>query len=160
MRDWRRTTEEIEIYDFPEDCQLAIGEHLEMYNLGSILDNPTMSIKVVSYNLKRGLFSRKPKMVESYLALTPAWLVWTVSTDGRPPTPISAQLVDIHIEDYLESSFFALVEDNGVSVTGKLTGHIGEGGLEQVSMFIGLGEEPAAEEFKEALKEAIQKTRR
>ena len=160
MRDWKRNTEEILLPDLPADCQEAIEKHTEAYNLGDILDQPTMVIKIVSNKLKKGLFSGKPKLVESYVALTPAWLVWTVSTDGDPPAVMSAKFAEIIAEDYLESGHYALIQDNGFSITGKLTGLVGTEGQQQSSMFIGLGEEPAAVEFKASFIGAIQNSRR
>ena len=160
MRDWRRTTEEISLSDLPADCLAAIESHIEAYHLGDILSQPLMVIKIVSNKLKKRLFSGKPKLVESFVTLTPAWLVWTVSTDGDPPTALSAQLTEISIEDYLESSFYALVQDNGVSITGALTGQFGSEGQQHVSMFIGLGDQPSADKFKTALREIIRSTRK
>ncbi|MEN8241666.1 MAG: hypothetical protein ABFS17_07075 [Chloroflexota bacterium] len=160
MRDWNRTSEEISLSDLPADCQAVIEKHTEAYNLGDILDQPVMVIKIISNKLKKGLFSGKPKLVESYAALTPGWLVWTVSTDGDPPTALSAQLTEIVVEDYLESSFYALVQDNGFSITGILTGLVGTDGQQQSSMFIGLGDDPDGDKFKAAFIEAIQNSRR
>lgn len=160
MRDWYRTIEEIEMSDLPADCLTAVGIHLERYNLGEVLSQPTMVIRVVSNNIRKSLFRRKPKVVESYVVLTQLWLVWTVSTDGELPAVISAKLVDIHIEDYLENPHYALVRDNGLLIDGKLTGQVGMEGEEQVSMFIGLGDGPVAEQFKAVLWEAYKKSRR
>ena len=160
MKEWNRTTEEISLSKLPAACQAAIDAHLERFNLGKILEQPTMGIKVVSNKIKKRLFSGIPNQVESYVFLTHEWLVWTVSTGGDAPTVISAKLENITVEDYANGPNYALIQDNGAFITGKLTGMVGTEGQEQVSMFIGWGEEPDAENFKEALMKAIEKTRR
>lgn len=50
--------------------------------------------------------------------------------------------------------------DRGFHVKGNFTGQVGMHGRQQVSIFIGLGEERAAKAFGEALRDAIANTRR
>jgi hypothetical protein len=160
MREWVRITEKFDLANLPEECKAAIDEHSRAHNLSPDLERAVMGIKVNSHKIKKGPFTRKPKAVESFVFLTSEWLVWTISTDGDSPVAVSARLAEIFVEDYALSPNFELFQDNGISITGKLTGKVGLQGQEQVSIFIGLGEEPSAEKFRIALFEAVEKSRR
>ena len=62
--------------------------------------------------------------------------------------------------DYAESPFYKQIPDTGVFVEGILTGQVGTHGSQTVSMFIGLGEESAAAQFKRTLLDQVQRTRK
>lgn len=148
MREYQRNSTEISLSSLPADCRSALEEHIETHKLKLNLETATLCLKVESQKIKKGLFSGgTPKEVESYILLLPGWLLWTVSTEGGPPTAISARLEDLRFENYADSPSYKLIEDDGLMVTGKLTGMVGTQGQEAVSMFIGLGVGPAAEKF-------------
>lgn len=151
MREWKRTSTEIVLEALPADCRAAFEAHIKKYNLNLTLDKPVMCLKTVSSKIKKGLFSGPgPKATESYIVLLPEWLLWTVSAEGGPPNALSAFRKELSFENYADTPNYSLIQDNGLMVTGKLTGMIGMQGQEHVSMFIGLGDEPVAEKFRAA----------
>jgi hypothetical protein len=153
MREWNRTSEEISLANLPPDCREALEAHIAAHHLELQLENPVSCLKTVSHSVKKRLFSGGiPKQTESFILLFPQWLIWTVSADGGPPTALSARRSDIHFENYTESPSFRMIQDGGLTVTGKLTGRIGMQGQEQMTVFIGLGDQPAAEKFMDALR--------
>jgi hypothetical protein len=98
--------------------------------------------------------------VTSYAILTPTWLVYAVTDPAGVTSAMSVKLEDATVEDYALSPFYAKIPDRGFHVKGNFTGQVGMLGRQQVSIFIGLGEERAAKAFGEALIDAIANTRR
>jgi hypothetical protein len=157
MGEWNRSTRECRLDDMTPELNTAIQAHIESYNLGSILDDYRMCIETVSQKKKKGLFGGGgDQSVLAAVILTPAWLVWAVLGDKSGAAALSARLDELVVEDYASTPRYKLLPDTGIEVTGVFTGRVGMEGNQQVSMFIGLGEEPAALQFKDALMRAIQ----
>ena len=58
---------------------------------------------------------------------------------------------DVRVEDYEKTEMFKMIQDTGLNVFGfKIAGDLG-------SVFIGLDPEPAAQKFRDLLKDAIGK---
>ena len=160
MGDWNRTTRECRLEDFNPEVNAAIQKHIEQHNLGSILRDSLMCIETTSESKKKGLFGLgRAKVVVNHAILTPAWLVWVVTSDNDS-TALSARIQDIVVTDYAQSPYYKHLPDTGFFVEGILTGRVGMQGSQSVSMFIGLGEEPAAAQFKRALLDQVQRTRK
>jgi hypothetical protein len=67
---------------------------------------------------------------------------------------LSARLAEIEVRDYENSSSYEKREDEGLELAGPANG-----GMKKGTYFIGLGFEPAAVEFRQILKEAVQKAK-
>jgi hypothetical protein len=160
MGEWNRSTRECRLEDLSPAVNAAIQKHLEQYNLGSILNDALLCVETTSESKKKGLFGLgRAEVVLVHAVLTPAWLVWVVTT-GSASTALSARIQDIVVTDYADSPSFKLLPDTGVQVEGILTGHVGMHGNQTVGMFIGLGEESAALRFKRTLSDLVRQTRR
>lgn len=157
MGEWNRSTRECTLDGITPELNVAIQAHIESYNLGSILNDYRTCIETVSQKKKKGLFSgRGDQSVLVVVILTPVWLVWAVRGDRSGAATLSARLDELVVEDYASTPGYKLLPDTGIELTGVFTGRVGMEGNQRVSMFIGLGEEPAALEFKEALMRTIQ----
>jgi hypothetical protein len=130
----------------------AIKSHVEQYNLGAILSDALLAIETKSDKVKKGLFGKDETVVIDAV-LTPRWLVWAVKDGKGDISVLSVRLADIVVTDYAKSKMAQLVQDTGVEVTGTFTGLSLEG---PGTMFIGLGNEPAAKKFQDALIKAVQ----
>ncbi len=156
MGDWKRTTRECSLNDFPPEVTAAITKHIEQYNLGPILSDAMMCIETKNEKIKKGLFGGA-ELVVTDLALTPRWLVWVVKDGKGVASAISTRLADIVVTDYAKSKMAQLNLDTGVEVTGEFTSMANNIPSEQRgSIFIGLGSEPAAKKFQEKLIKAVQ----
>jgi hypothetical protein len=159
--DWNRSTFECKYEILPEDIRTEIQKHLEIFNLGLITSNYLTCIKTTSEKKKKGLFSGGGnKLLISYVILTPTWLIYATSGDKSGIGILSAQLKDLNITDFKDSPEFQILKDTGLYITGIFTGKTGIHGDPRVSTFIPLGEEPAADQFKERLMQAYQSTRK
>ncbi len=82
--------------------------------------------------------------------VTPSRLIWAAAGEKRGTTALWAKLRDAEIEDYAQSPFATRIPDTGINVFGNISGF-----SERASAFIGLGDSPATEQFKQALEQAI-----
>ena len=62
---------------------------------------------------------------------------------------LSAQLQNLRVEDYEKTNMYKMIQDTGLNVFGFQTAD------DLGSVFIGLGSEPAAQKFRDMLKEAM-----
>lgn len=132
------------------DLSTAIRAHINKYELIDAEASALMCCETVSTKLKKRPFGGKPEVILTGVLLSPQWLIWASGKEGETPGVLSARLRDIHVQDYERSDMYRLVADSGINIHGSLTG-----GIQPVSAFIGLGPEPAAQEFRAALKEAL-----
>ena len=123
----------------------AVNQHIERYNLGAILTDALLCVQTDSEKIKKGLFGGS-EIVYTGAVVTPHWLIWVVSGTKTQSAVLSAQLRDVTVQDYAQSSFAKLIADSGLNVSGRFT-DVSENG----AAFIGLDEGPAAVKFKEAV---------
>lgn len=143
MSDWKRTTKELGFENLRPELLQAINGHIEKYNLGEILSDALMCVQTDSEKIKKGLFGGA-EVVYAGAVVTPRWLVWATSGTKTQTSASSAQLNDVTIQDYAESSFAKLIADTGLNVSGRFTDV-----SENSTTFIGLDEGVAGEKFKE-----------
>ena len=156
MGDYNRSTKEITLESMPPEFKAALDAHIEMYELGSILDDAVMCIESTSEKIKKGLFSGPgAKIVKAVDIITPRWLVQVIKADNEAAFARSAQLTDITVSDYEKSQFYAMLPDTGLNVSGKFTDE-----PENSSSFIGLGKDSAGERFKSTLIAAVQEAKK
>lgn len=114
-----------------------------------LLADAVAGCETASRALKRGFAARllnAPKEQLCGMLLTPAWLIWATKPDDGSPFVVAVRLADAEVKDYVKQPDFELVPDEGVQVFGFI-GHSSERG----TVFLGLGEDPDGQAFKEKL---------
>jgi hypothetical protein len=152
MGDYLRITRETPLDSLNPSLLSAIRAHVEKYELGDIATSALMCCETTSTKHKKGLFGGKAETVLTGVILTPQWLIWATAKDDESPAVLSARLRDIQVQDYEKSGMHKMIPDTGLNVSGLRMDAVDLG-----SAFIGLGSEPAAEEFRIKLKEALAK---
>lgn len=150
MSDWKRTTQEVSFESLLSELIAAINKHIEQYNLGPILSDSIICIQTDSVKAKKGLFGRE-ETVYTGAVITPRWLVWATSGTKTETTVLSAQLIDIVVQDYAQTEFAKMIPDSGISVTGKFTDV-----AENSTAFIGLDGNTTGNKFKNMVIKAVQ----
>ena len=89
-------------------------------------------------------------MIQTGIILTPRWLIWATGKENEFPGVLAAKLGDLRVQDYEKSDMYRMIQDSGINISGLHTGTADLG-----SAFIPLGSEPAAQRFRDLLKEAI-----
>lgn len=154
MSDWKRTTKELGFENLRPELLQAINGHIEKYNLGEILSDALMCVQTDSEKIKKGLFGGA-EVVYAGAVVTPRWLVWATSGTKTQTSASSAQLNDVTIQDYAESSFANMIPDSGLNVSGRFT-DASDNGL----IFIGLDDNAAGAKFKEIALQTAQEAKR
>jgi hypothetical protein len=154
VSEWKRRTKEIPFESLPSEMVSSIYHHLEQHNLGPILSEVLICIQIDSEKVKKGPFGGT-ETVQVGAVVTPRWLVWAISETKKQTAVLSAQLINITIQDYAQTSFAKLVPDSGIEVSGLFTDS-----NENVSAFIGLDESVTAIIFKEIIIKAAQEAKK
>lgn len=150
MADWKRTTREVPFDELPLDMTGEVRQHLEKYNLGPILSDLLMCIRTDSEKVKKGLFGTV-ETAHTGSIVTPHWVLWATSGTKMKTAVLCAQLKDVVIQDYAQTSFMRMIPDSGINVTGKFTDV-----SENISAFLGLEDNAAGNKFKEIVIRAAQ----
>ena len=145
MSDWKRKTQEVSFESLLSEMIAAINKHIEQYNLGFNHVHPDCFCEN-----EKSLFDRE-ETVCTGAVVTPRWLVWGTSGTKTETTVLSAQLIDIVVQDYSQSQFAKLIPDSEMNATGKFTDV-----SENSTAFIGLGEGATGNIFKETVVKAVQ----
>jgi hypothetical protein len=119
--------------------------------LEGLLKNILMCCETISTKEKKSLFGRKTEVEMVGVILTSKWLIWAGGKESEKAGALSAKLQDLRVEDYEKSSMYKMIQDTGLNVFGFQTAN------DLGSIFIGLGSEPAAQKFRDMLKEEIAK---
>ncbi len=153
MGDYNRSTREIAVQEISTEITQAIQKYIELHNLGNILDGVSNCIVSTSEKQKKGLFGSGPgpKLLIQTAILTSRWLILADRVDQNALYIKSMQLKDIVVEDYEKSSFYAIIPDTGINVTGMFTD-----ASEKGTIFLPLGKDTAGDKFKEALIKSVQ----
>jgi hypothetical protein len=150
MSDWKRSTKEIPFESLPPQMVAAINQHIEQYNHGAILADTLMCLQTDSEKVKKGLFG-KAEVVQVGAVVTPRWLVWAIHGTKTQAAVLSAQLINITVQDYAQTPFAKMISDSGIEVSGMFTD-----ASESASAFIGLEENAAGDKFRETMIKAAQ----
>ena len=150
MSDWKRITKEISFDKLPSQMVSAIHHHIEQHNLGPILSDVLICIQTDSEKVKKSLFGGT-EIVQVDAAVTPRWLLWVIHGTKTQTAVLSAQLINITVQDYAQTSFAKLVPDSGIEVSGLFTDN-----RESASAFIGLEDNAVGNNFKEMIIKAAQ----
>jgi hypothetical protein len=156
MGNYNRSTREVTLASFSPEIMDALNKHIELHNLGSVLDNILICVDSNSEKIKKGLFSGPgAKSVKAVMILTPRWFLEIIKSDNEAAFARSMQLTDTVVTDYEKSPFYAKIPDTGVEITGHFAN-----ASEASSSFIGLGKDAAGEKFKGMLIEAVQNAKK
>jgi hypothetical protein len=148
MSDWKRRTKEVPLEDLPSEMASVFYRYIEKHNLGPILSDALMCIQTDSEKTKTGWMGSQ-ETVRMAAIVTPRWLVWSVEQPKSPALALSAQLIDITVQDYAQTAFAAMVPDSGVQVSGVFTD-----ARDGASAFIGLDQSEAGQKFRQTLIQA------
>jgi len=154
MSDWNRTSKEIQFENLRPELVDAIKYHIERYNLGPILSEALMCVQTDLEKIKKPLFG-SAEIIYTGIVLTARWLVWVVSGTKTQTAVLSAQLRDVTVQDYSQTSFAKLIEDSGIEVSGRFTDV-----SENSSAFLGLDDGPVGRQFKQAAIKAAQEAKK
>jgi hypothetical protein len=149
MGDYLRTTRECTLDDLQPLLVAAIRGHIEKYELGDVEESALMCCETTSTKKKKGLFGGKAEVILTGVVITPQWLIWAGGKENEKAGVLSARLQNLRVEDYEKTNMYKMIPDTGLSVFGFQTAN------DLGSVFIGLGSEPAAQKFRDMLKEAI-----
>ena len=150
MSEWKRITKEIPFESLPSQMVSAINHHIEQHNLGLILSDVLMCIQTDSEKVKKGLFGGTER-VQVGAVVTPRWLLWVIHGPKTQAAVLSAQLINITVQDYAQTSFAKMVPDSGIEVSGMFTDV-----SENTSAFIGLEGNAVGNKFKGIVIKAVQ----
>jgi len=150
MSDWKRKTQEVSFENLMPEMFAAINQYIEKYNLGPVLSGTLMCIQTDSEKTKKSLFSAVEK-VQTGAIVTPHWLFWATTGTKMKSTVLSAQLKDVVVQDYAQTSFMQMIPDSGINVSGKFTDM-----SENISAFIGLEDNTVGNKFTEIVIQAAQ----
>ncbi len=150
MPDWKRITKKVPFEALSPEMAAAIRQHIEQYNLGSILSEALLCVQTDSEKAKKGPFG-KAETVQTAAIVTPRWLVWATNSTKTKPTVLAARLINITVQDYAQTPFAKMVPDSGIEVNGLATDT-----RESGSAFIGLQEDGAGQRFREIVIKAVQ----
>jgi hypothetical protein len=148
-----RTTRECSLDSLQPDLLAAIRKHAEQYKMGDMESSIRMCCETISTEKKRGLFSSGVETTITGTLLTPEWLIVAVKKGDEEPVVISGHLKNLQSHNFEDSAMFKINPDAGLNITGRYSDVTKQG-----MVFIGLGPEPAAQKFRQAVKEAIQGT--
>lgn len=149
MGDYHRVTRECTLDNMIPELATAIHAHIESYELGDVLASVLICCETISTKQKKKLFGNKTEVEIGSVILTSKWLIWAGGKENEKAGVLSARLQNLRVEDYEKTKMYKMIQDTGLNVFGFQTAN----GLGDV--FIGLGAEPAAQKFRDMLKEAI-----
>jgi hypothetical protein len=152
MGDYIRTTRAGPLDTLAPALAAALRAHAAEYQLGDLSGPGVMCWETTSTKKKKGLFARQPEVILTGIVLAPPMLLWAAGQAGEKPAVLSARLRDVQVQDYEQSSMHKLVADTGLNINGLRTDTPSAG-----TAFIGLGPEPAAQQFRAALADAAAK---
>ena len=152
MGDYHRTTRAGTLDSLTPALAAALRAHAAQYQLGDLSASVVACWETTSTKKKKGLFASQPEVVLTGIVLAPPRLLWAAGKANEKPAVLSARLRDVQVQDYEQSSMHKLVQDTGLNVSGLFTDSGSAG-----TAFIGLGPEPAAQQFRAALAEAAAK---
>ena len=152
MGEYQRTTRACTIESMTARLYTDLRQYIEKNELEIDPTTILSCIETTSTKIKKGFLGGKSDVIQAGVLLTPKRLLVIAGKEDGKLGVLDAPLREIQATDYEKYDFYKLIPDNGVTISGLRTGDAGTG-----SVFIGLGPEDSAEQFRSQLKEAIAK---
>lgn len=146
MGDYNRSTKECTLQTMHPRLATAIRIFCETKELGDIEQAAIVCIETTNQKKKDGLLGGAAQVQSVGAVLTPTFLVWAISEAKGGTSVIAAKLREIEAREYKSDR----LPDTGLDIFGFIND-----APERVSVFIGLGSEPAAQRFSEAVRLAV-----
>ncbi len=147
MRDYQRTTKELKFSELSLETLQEFRKYFEKHELGNPEPDIIMCCETVSHRIKYGFFSKifggANFAQNTLIFFNSERLFWGTTDLEQQLTIQSARFQEIEIKDFASD----LIEDTGIEVFGFINQS-----LKRVQAFIGLGQEPCAEEFRKVVK--------
>jgi hypothetical protein len=157
MSDYRRSTRECNFEQLRPEIVTALRDHAQRYELGEVDREALICCETINERIKKpGLLGRfiggdTDPVHYVGVVVTPRYLMWARSSAKPGVAVLSARLRECEVLDYAHTPQAQLVPDTGLEVTAMYTGR-----TERGHTFIGLGPEPAAQNLRQVLKQAMQ----
>jgi hypothetical protein len=153
MSDYNRTTRACPVSQLRPELRQALRDYFQEQQLGdpdaeTILCCETTSTRKSTDGLVAWLNHYPETTIYTALLLTAEWLIWVRHGDKSGTHLTAASLNTISAQEYAS----LLTRDTGLEVRGYIVGS-----KSPMRGYIGLGPEPAAQQFCTAVKEAISK---
>lgn len=145
-----RNTRECSMDSLLPELATALRKHAQVYKLGNIESSIIMCCETASTQKKTGLFGGSETIITGAI-LTSEWLILSTKTGNEKPDVISARLKNIQAQNFESTAMFKVNPDSGLNITGRYSDVTKQG-----MIFLGLGSEPAAEKFRQALQQALK----
>ncbi len=152
MGDYNRTTRECSLQQMRPELSDAIRSFITSHELGDIEFEILMAVETTNENKKKGgLFGglrggdKEPVHYVGAL-VTPAWLIWAKYSLKSGDVVSAAKLKDIEVSDFHSDT----KEDTGLDLFGFVNQS-----PDRVRSFIGLGNGPSSNKFRETVKIAV-----
>ena len=152
MNTYTRSTRECTFADLPPELIVAIRKHIEKYKLEDIESSPLICCETTSTTQKTGFFTGGPEVIITRMIVTAQLLVWTNGNKKDKPSVRSAWLRNIDAQDFENTAMYQVKPDSGINITGRYTDVTKQG-----QAFVGLGNDPDGEKFRQVLQHAIQR---
>jgi hypothetical protein len=153
MSDYIRFTRECSFDQLRPELTRAIREHAQNHRELGHVEEVLMCCETTSERKRMGalaaLMGGDPDTIlYTGMLVTPQWLIWARSGDKSGIRVSSAKLLDIQVRAFASR----LVKDTGMEVSGYIGDSKG-----RVRGYIGMGPEPAAQQFCDQVQKAIEK---
>lgn len=153
MSDYIRTTRECSVSELHPEIQQAIHQYFQEHKLGNLQSEDlicceTISRKKNTNKIVSWLDGRLDTIIHTGMLLTSQWLIWVQRGDQSGLRAHGASLNEIQVEFYTP----LLTRDAGL----KIVGFVGDDNT-HIRGYIGMGNEPAAQNFCEEVRQAIIK---
>lgn len=151
MKEYQRNTKPSEFSRLPLETIQAFRKYFEKSELENVDAEILMCCETTSAKINQGFFGKLfgggNYAHHTAVFFTSDRLFWSTTDQKNNVTVLSAKFSEIEITDFKTE----LIDDNGLNVFGAI-GHFNE----RVQAFIGFGEEPFADEFRQRLKETAR----
>jgi len=154
MSDYVRFTRECSFDQLRPELARAIREYAQNHReLGNIEIEVLMCCETTSERKRAGalvaLLGDDPDTIlYTGMLVTPQWLIWARNGDQSGTVVSSAKLQEVQVRAFASR----LVKDTGMEVSGYIGDSKG-----RVRGYIGMGPEPAAQQFCDQVQKAIEK---
>ena len=156
MSDYHRVTKECSFGQLRPELVQAIREYARDHReLGNVEVEVLMCCETTSEKKRTGVLAAlmgggPNTILYTGMLVTPQCLIWARSGDKSGIRVNSAKLKDVQVRAFASR----LMQDTGI----EISGYIGDSNR-RVRGYVGMGPEPAAQEFCEQVEQAIDKVR-